>query len=96
MVLHYLHRAAVSALFSLVVLLITYCVVKSHFLLLFEQINKEKKEKEKKQLASLRFCADGIFNTVRDAGLVKTKRTCAETSSSGYSLLLCDLVVVLF
>jgi len=50
MVLHYLHRAAVSALFSLVVLLITYCVVKSHFLLLFEQINEEKKEKEKSSL----------------------------------------------
>ena len=43
MVLHYLYRAAVSALFSLVVLLITYCVVKSHFILLFEQIKKERK-----------------------------------------------------
>ena len=50
MVLHYLHRAAVSALLSLVVLLITYCVVKSHFILLFEQINKEKKEKERSSL----------------------------------------------
>ena len=50
MVLHYLYRAAVSALFSLVVLLITYCVVKSHFILLFEQINKEKKEKERSSL----------------------------------------------
>jgi len=45
MVLHYLYRPAVSALFSLVVLLITYCVVKSHFILLFEQIKKEKKRK---------------------------------------------------
>jgi len=44
-VLHYLYRAAVSALFSLVVLLITYCVVKSHFILLFEQIKKERKER---------------------------------------------------
>jgi len=44
-VLHYLYRAAVSALFSLVVLLITYCVVKSHFILLFEQIKKEEKKK---------------------------------------------------
>jgi len=42
MVLHYLYRAAVSALFSLVVLLITYCVVKSHFILLFEQLKKER------------------------------------------------------
>jgi len=50
MVLHYLHRAAVSALLSLVVLLITYCVVKSHFILLFEQINKEQKEKERSSL----------------------------------------------
>ena len=45
MVLHYLYRAAVSALFSLVVLVITYCAVKSHFILLFEQIKKEKKKK---------------------------------------------------
>ena len=43
MVLHYLYRAAVSTLFSLVVLFITYCVVKSHFILLFEQIKKKKK-----------------------------------------------------
>jgi len=48
MVLHYLYRAAVSALFSLVVLLITYCVVKSHFILLFEQIKKERKKKERR------------------------------------------------
>ena len=43
MVLHYLYRAVVRALFSLVVLLITYSVVKSHFILLFEQIKKERK-----------------------------------------------------
>jgi len=43
MVLHYLYRAAVSALFSLVVLLITYCVVKSHFILWFELIKKAEK-----------------------------------------------------
>jgi len=47
MVLHYLYREAVSALFSLVFLLIMYCVVKLHFILLFEQIEKEKKEKKK-------------------------------------------------
>jgi len=47
--LHYLYRAAVNALFSLVVLFITYCVVKSHFILLFEQIKEEKKKKEKKE-----------------------------------------------
>jgi len=41
-----LHRAAVSALFSLVVQLITYCVVKSHFILLFEQIKKERKKEK--------------------------------------------------
>jgi len=52
MVLHYLYRPAVSALFSLVVLLITYCVVKSHFILLFEQIKKERKEKKKISPAS--------------------------------------------
>jgi len=46
MVLHYLYRAAVSALFSLVVLLITYCVEKLHFILLFEQIKKEKNRKK--------------------------------------------------
>jgi len=50
MVLHYWYRAAVSALFSLVVLLIMYCVVKLHFirLLLFEQIKKERKKKRKR------------------------------------------------
>ena len=46
MVLHYLYRAAVSASFSLVVLLITHCVVKSHFVLLFEQRKKKKKRKK--------------------------------------------------
>ena len=46
MVLHYLYKAAVNALFSLVVLLITYRVVKSHFILLFEQIKKERKNKK--------------------------------------------------
>ena len=46
MVLHYLYRAAVSASFSLVVLLITHCVVKSHFVLLFEQ-RKKKRKKER-------------------------------------------------
>ena len=45
MVLHYLYKAAVSALFSLVVLLIMYCVVKLHYILLFEQIKKERKRK---------------------------------------------------
>jgi len=46
MVFHYLYRprAAVSALFSLVVLFITYCVVKSHFIQLFEQIKKKTKK----------------------------------------------------
>jgi len=33
----------------LIVLLITYWVVKSHFILLFDQIKKEKKRKEKKE-----------------------------------------------
>ena len=47
--LHYLYRAAVNALFSLVVLFIMYCVVKSHFILLFEQIKKEKKKKKRKK-----------------------------------------------
>jgi len=46
MVLHYLYRAAVIALFSLVVLLITYSVVKLHFILLFEQTKERKKKKE--------------------------------------------------
>jgi len=46
MVLHYLYRAAVNALFSLVVLLIMYCVVKLHFILLFEQIKKQNKIKK--------------------------------------------------
>jgi len=45
MVSYYLYRAAVSASFSLVVLLIMYCVVKSHFILLFEQIKKRKRKK---------------------------------------------------
>ena len=40
-----LYRAAVSALFSLVVLLII-CSVKLHVVLLFEQINKERTEKQ--------------------------------------------------
>jgi len=53
--LHYLYRAAVSALFSLVVLLIMYCVVKLHFILLFEQIKKErKKEREKSPTSASR------------------------------------------
>ena len=41
---HGIALLAVSALFSLAVLLITYCVVKSHFVLLFEQIKKERKK----------------------------------------------------
>ena len=64
MVLHYLYRAAVSALFSLVVLLITYCVVKSQFILLFEQIKKE----EKKIMSKLRSTDDGrlIYETFHE------------------------------
>ena len=46
MVLHYLYRAAVSALFSLFVLLIMYCIVSYILLLLFEQIKKESKERK--------------------------------------------------
>ena len=45
---HGIALLAVSALFSLAVLLITYCVVKSHSILLFEQINKEKRKRKKK------------------------------------------------
>ena len=48
-----LHRAAVSALFSLVVQLITYCVVESHFILLFEQIKKERKKREMQLLSDI-------------------------------------------
>ena len=39
-------KATVNALFSLVVLLIMYCVVKLHFILLFEQIKKQNKIKK--------------------------------------------------
>ena len=47
--LHYLYRAPVNALFSLVVLFITYCVEKSHFIQLFDQIKKEKKKRKKEK-----------------------------------------------
>ena len=63
MVLHYLYRAAVSTLFSLVVLLITYCVVKLHFigLLLFEQIKKE--ERKRKTCTELTQLHDALLVT---------------------------------
>jgi len=61
MVLHYLYMAAVSTLFSFVVLLITYCVVKLHFIRLFEQIKKE--ERKRKTCTELTQLHDALLVT---------------------------------